>query len=109
MERLDKESAVACSLNDEEFRERRALARRTLIPKIANCERIQNAVVFNFSRSSGLRQNIEDFVTLEQGCCGFLTFEIIDDGSDQPATLRISGPPEASATLDIFANTVNAE
>jgi hypothetical protein len=107
MERLDKDSAVSCSLNDEEFRERRALARRTLIPKIASYERTGDVLFYTCHQSSGLRQAIENFVQLEQQCCSFLTFEIIDD-DDQPVALRISGPPEASATIDIFAAAVEA-
>lgn len=107
MERLDKGAAVSCSLNDEEFRERRALARRTLLPKIASFERSGDILLYTCHQSSGLRQAILNFVNLEQQCCGFLTFEIIDD-DDQPPTLRISGPPEASATIDIFAAAVEA-
>ncbi|QJB69037.1 hypothetical protein [Parasphingorhabdus halotolerans] len=106
MERLDKNAAVSCSLNDEEFRDRRALARRTLIPKIESCDRTGDILLFTFYQSSDLRQTIEDFVTLEQQCCGFLTFKIIDVDDGQPTALKISGPPEASATIDIFAAAV---
>ena len=109
MERLDKDSEVACSLNDDEFRERRALARRTLIPHVRHCERSQNTLRFTFRKYDNLRQNIQEFVDLEQQCCSFLTFEIIDGGCCQPPTLTISGPPEASATIGMFANAINSE
>lgn len=107
MEILDTEAAVSCSLNDEEFRARRALARRTFIPKIQDWERTQDTLLFTFYQSEDLRQTIEDFVNLERQCCGFLTFEIIDNDT-QPAALRISGPPNAAAAIDLFAATVEA-
>lgn len=107
MERLDKGAAVSCSLNDDEFRERRTLARRTLIPRIESCERAGDTLRITFHQSNDLRQSVEHFVALEQQCCGFLTFEITCD-ADQLAALRISGPPDASATIDIFAQAIEA-
>lgn len=106
MERLDKDAAVSCSLNDEEFQDRRALARHTLIPKVESCRRDGDILRFTFHQSIGLRQTIEDFIELEQQCCGFLTFEVVDIDDEQPIILKIYGPPEATTTLDIFAAAI---
>lgn len=107
MEILDKDAAVSCLLNDEEFRERRALARRVFIPKIRDWKRTQDILLFTFHQSKDIRQTIEGFVNLEQQCCGFLTFKIIDN-DDQPPALRISGPPNASEVIDFFVEAVEA-
>ena len=34
MSKTDNHTAIACTLNDAEFRERRILARQTILPKI---------------------------------------------------------------------------
>ena len=108
MERLDKETEVSCSLNDVEFRQRRAMARRTLIPHAQACKRHENGVRIAFGPSKGLQKLVEEFVKLERQCCGFLTFEITDGTCGHSKVLSISGPPEASATIDMFANAVDA-
>ena len=103
MERLDAGAATACSLNDAEFRERRALARRILIEKIAGVKRTENALTVTFEDSAALREELEHFVLLERQCCGFLDFVISDE---LPIELTISGPPEAAATIEMFARAV---
>lgn len=103
MDRLDIGAEVACSLNDAEFKERRALARRTLIENVTGARRTRNGLVLTFENSGALRRDLEHFISLERRCCGFLDFSITDVRSVE---LTISGPSEAAATIDIFAAAV---
>ncbi len=108
MERLDDGAAVACSLNDAEFLERRTLARRTLIPQVTASKRIQDGLILTFVGDESLRSDLETFVSLEQQCCGFIEFTISPDTAEpnSPIELRIGGRPEAAATIEMFAQAV---
>ena len=103
MERLEAGAAVACTLSDEEFRQRRALARRTLIERVIRAKRTGNGLVVTFEDSGTLRKDLEHFVSLERQCCAFLDFSITNE---QPIELTISGSPEAAATIELFARAV---
>lgn len=104
MERLDAGAALACTLNDAAFRERRALARRTLIRKVVGSKRISNGLVLSFEESETLQKDLGSFISLERQCCAFLDF-VISDG--KPTKLTISGPVEAAATIDMFAAAID--
>lgn len=111
MVRLDSGAPIACSLNDADFRERRAFAREKLIPKIRSSRRIENGVEFHFDPEDKLGANLNAFVQLERQCCGFLTFTTLPEGEDSatPIGLRIEGPPEATATIETFAQAIVPE
>ncbi|MDA0229873.1 MAG: hypothetical protein O3B21_06760 [Proteobacteria bacterium] len=93
---------ITCSLTDEEFRERRAMARKDLLPHILDGERMDSGLRLTFADSVALRSRVESFIRLERQCCGFLTFTLAPpiDG----LILTIEGPPEAQITLDRFAD-----
>lgn len=105
MQRLDSDAPVACSLNEADFRERRAHARRRLIPKVTKLERINNGLIFWFDADAELEDDVNTFVELERQCCGFLTFTITtaDDDPNKATGLKIEGPPESAPTLEMFA------
>lgn len=95
---------IACSLTDEEFRERRAMAREFLLPHIVGTEKLESGLRVTFPETDTLRSNVETFVRLERQCCEFLTFTITPP--DQGLTVTIEGPPEARATIDMFAAAI---
>ncbi len=101
MSEKTQEVEVACSLTDAESRERRLLARGTLFPHITTAEKIATGLKLTFPNSDVVRSNLEEFVSLERQCCGFLTFDI--SPSEQGLVLTIDGPAEAQATLQKFA------
>ena len=105
MTRLDAGQALACSLNDDAFRERRALARRTLLPKLHSMHRNADGVDLSFADSPRLREQLNEFVDLERRCCGFLKFSIkrITTDGVPMLCLQITGPPDAAKTVDMFA------
>ena len=108
MERLDKSAAIACSLSDSEFRERRALARTTLLQHIERTQRISNGLRLEFANSDQLHKDIEKFVSLERQCCGFLTFTIERnvDPTVKPIVLTIEGPSDAVATIETISQFI---
>lgn len=105
MKRLDRGQPVACSLNDQEFRDRRDYIRRRLAPNLDRAERVESGLILHFKGDEALRNDLEEFVTLEQQCCGFLTFDISPERgtTESRLQLRIDGPPEARATLEMLA------
>lgn len=95
---------VACSLTDEEFRARRGIVRESLLPYIVETEKLESGLKLTFLETDMLRSHVETFVSLERQCCGFLTFTMTPP--DEGLTLTIEGPPEAQATLGMFATDV---
>jgi hypothetical protein len=101
-------ATLACSLNDTDFRERRALMRKTLLPSVTSSKRTANGLHLSFANTEELCGDLETFVHLERQCCGFLTFTVTPQpaSADAPLTLLIEGPSEASATIEMFARTL---
>ena len=96
--------AFACSLNDDEFRQRRRLIREELLPHVTRIEKPAGGLRVTFPETSDLRAAVETFVGLERQCCGFLSFTIAPPG--EGLILTIEGPPEARGTLDMFAAAI---
>ncbi len=94
-------SEIACSLTDDEFRKRRAMARKYLIPHIIKTERLDSGLRLSFRETDALRSRVDTFVNLERQCCDFLTFAVTPP--DRGLSVTIQGPPEAQATLEMFA------
>lgn len=106
MGNLSSQTAIACTLTDAETRDRRTLARRTVIPKITAYERLSNGVVLVFENAATCRAQVAEFIVLEQGCCGFLTFELEPDLAVLDGLLRltITGPQGAEEVIDMFVS-----
>ncbi|MEE9315117.1 MAG: hypothetical protein V3V02_10755 [Rhizobiaceae bacterium] len=111
MTKIDDEIEIACTLNDEEFRERRALARQTIIPKILKYRRVKNGLSLAFANAPDTRSDVKEFIRLEKGCCGFLTFELspVSHTSDEAIIVVITGPPDATKFIDIFIGLVEGD
>ena len=103
MQQRTSPNEFACSLNDEEFRRRRRLIRRTLLPHIVRTEKLTDGLRLVFPASDELSAQVRQFVDLERQCCGFLSFTITPSG--EHLVLTIEGPPEAAGTLGMFAAT----
>ena len=100
----EKAIDVACSLNSAEFRKRRRLMRAALRPHLLRSKHTASGLTLTFPDNEPLRAQLETFVSLERQCCGFLTFTI---SSDQEAViLSVEGPPEAEATIGMFAGII---
>lgn len=92
---------VACSLNGAEFRKRRRMMRESLRPHLLRSKRTATGLTLMFPDTESLRTQLAAFVGLERQCCGFLTFTISSE--HEAVLLSIEGPPEAEATIEMFA------
>lgn len=97
-------TAIACSLTSKELRERRAMARERLWPHLEATETFAHGLTLTFPNTDAIRATVEEFVGLERQCCGFLTFIVTPP--EQGLAVRIEGPPEAAATLAMFATAI---
>lgn len=92
---------IACSLDGEQLRDRQKMVRTTLLSHLVEAEKFGSGLRLTFPESDTLRSSVETFVGLERQCCGSLSFTVTPP--DKGLTLTIEGPPEAQATLDMFA------
>ncbi len=91
---------LACSLNDEEHRERRKFVRQALLPKILRTEKTASGLLLIFNKTEDLKSDVELFIELERQCCRFLHFDL--KSGDTELLLTIEGPAEAKAVLSQF-------
>jgi len=103
----DLAKPVACTLTNAQTRARRALVRDTVLPKIINYGRVENGLTLSFANAPNIRADVQEFVRLEQGCCGFLSFDL-SAAENAPLTLIITGADDAQSTIDTMFNIVEA-
>jgi hypothetical protein len=90
---------IACTLTEEQMRERR---RQVLEPFHDNtCQRTELANGYAYEFPSEKLLDLARLVDLERQCCQFLTFKIIIE-PQQYVRLEITGPPEAKNTIADF-------
>ena len=92
----------ACSLTAPELRERRALARASLVPHVITAVRSQEVLTVTFAASNAMRAQIESFVSLERQCCGFLDFDVSEQAGDRWLLLTVTGPAEAEDVMALM-------
>jgi hypothetical protein len=111
MVNLDERAALACSLNDADYRERRAMVRKTFRQNITTLQRTTNGLILKFIQTDNLRSEIEAFIGQEKRCCGFLNFTIrpAADHAKAALELHIEGPPDAAATIEMFARAIEEQ
>ncbi|MEM7016691.1 MAG: hypothetical protein AAF512_05035 [Pseudomonadota bacterium] len=95
---------ISCTLNDEEFAERRALVRATILPEIIKQERTTTGLHLLFTDTEVVRTNVEEFIELERQCCGFLTLTV--SPKTEPLHLIIDAPVDAQSTLDTLSTVI---
>lgn len=100
MSQPSRTTELACSLNEEDHRDRRKFVRESLIPKILATEKSATGLRLIFEDTDSVRSAVELFVELESQCCGFLNFAITS--SSHGLVLMIEGPPEANRILAKF-------
>ena len=99
---------IACNLTDEEFRARRVLARQTILPLVVNYKHLKNGLHLQFSNTPKSLSNVQEFISLEQGCCGFLTFELSPetDPSSNLIELNVTGPDGVARFVNLFTQLI---
>ncbi len=104
MSETTKTVELACSLNEQELRDRRKFVRESLIPKIKRSQTMESGLRLVFENAETLRSDVELFVELESQCCGFLNFDI--KATDEGLELMIDGPAEAKDILAKFTSAL---
>ncbi len=107
MSETTKSTEIACSLTDREFRERRTMARKFLVPHIIKKEKFASGLRLTFPDTDALRSRVDTFVSLEPQCCESLSFVVTPP--HEGLSVTIEGPPEALPTLELFAAAVADE
>jgi hypothetical protein len=82
----DPVAAGACSLPNDELRNRLAWIRSEILPHATRSERLENGRAWEFGRSPDVRAKLERLVELERACCSGLHFDL----EDGPASLRLT-------------------
>ena len=96
---------MACSLDSEARKDRRAFFRERLLADALRTIRTKNGLRLIFRNDPAVRREIETLVDLERQCCGFLDFALTED--PDRLELSITGPPGARAVLDEMASAVS--
>lgn len=96
---------IYCSLTSDEFRQRRSMARKALLPHLVEARRLECGLRLVFPESDALRSKVEEFIALERQCCATLTFAA--SPPEEGLIVTIQGPPEAAATIELFANAIS--
>ena len=100
---MAEKSELFCTLTDAELRERRSLVRATLLPRVSAWQPLADGLRIEFEAVDGMREQIDEFVELERGCCSFLDFAVRD--ADK-LTLTITGPEEAAGVIGMFSKAL---
>lgn len=96
---------VACSLAAGEMAERRAELRAVFGGSLIEVVRDGDALRVELLDSPGLGERLDHVIDLERACCPFL-----DPAVEREAgrlVVRIAGPPEAAAVIDLFDELVS--
>lgn len=92
--------AVACSLTDVAFRERRDTVQRDLFSGQTGSAVEGDGYRFRFPPDDVWLNRIVGFVLAERQCCPFLTFRIDIQSGVSGIDLRLSGPPGSAAFIE---------
>jgi hypothetical protein len=93
---------VACTLTDDEMRERRRTILDSVRGAVLDITPLPDGYAYRFEASSENLSQLARLVDLERQCCAFLTFRIIVEAGPQPLCLEIKGPAEAKAMISEF-------
>ena len=92
------DAPTACSLTAADAARQRdafaALCDRALV----DVQRGTSSVAFRFRDEAGVRREIEEYVRVERGCCGFLDFAV-EQGDGLPVLRIAAGEGTPAAVL----------
>jgi hypothetical protein len=91
-------TTIVCTLSEAKGRTRREELRDGLVREIRAARELRDGIAFRFDTSVANREALEDFIRVEEGCCGFATYGIRPERN--ALWLEIRGP---DGTRDLFA------
>lgn len=95
------ETPIACSLTEAQLAERRLTVLDSVRDAVVKTVRLPDGYAYDFSKSAIILERVQQLVTLERQCCGFLTFEVLL--TNDSIRLKITGPETAIPIIsDLF-------
>lgn len=93
------EGALSCSLTSEELRERIAMLRKEVFPKMIKKEELEEGYIYYFEDEGDLAIKILEFIGKEKQCCPFFKFDLSILPFKKGLALQISGSEGVKAFL----------
>lgn len=93
------EGALSCSLTSEELRDRIAMLRNEVFPKITKKEELKEGYIYYFEDEDDLAIKILEFIGKEKQCCPFFKFDLSILPFKKGIALQISGSKGVKAFL----------
>ena len=93
--------AIACALTAAEMSQRLAEIAALGEAALLDTQVIKGHVILRFAAHDGIRPRLEAIIAAESRCCGFMTFDLRDDGAQ--IALRIDAPEDAQLVLEELA------
>lgn len=106
---MSETTEFACSLSNREFRDRRAMIRERILPYAVEKRVIPRGLQVTFAGGDEMRARLEEFITLEHQCCGFLSFDLSSAMDGQALVLTVTGPNEAQNVLRTLAAKIASD
>ncbi|HKF01922.1 MAG TPA: hypothetical protein VKB49_06390 [Candidatus Sulfotelmatobacter sp.] len=97
-----KSKPIACSLTNEESRDREAELLTRFKAAGMETEELQQGFAFRLPGDANLIQLVTELIVAERECCPFLTFEFAALPNMGPIIVRVTGP----AGVKEFVRTV---
>jgi hypothetical protein len=95
------EIPITCSLTEAQLAEHRLTVLDSVRDAVVKTTRLPDGYAYEFSKSPIILERVQQLVTLERQCCGFLTFEVLH--SNDSIRLKITGPEKAIPIIaDLF-------
>lgn len=91
----DDNIPIACTLTDDEFRERERNVIRRLMPSVLERRETAGGYSYRFPADDKFLADVKEFILLERKCCPFLDFKLSVERGNGAITLELSGPPGA--------------
>jgi hypothetical protein len=93
-----RELPMACSLQPDEWAERKKLIDRIAAAGVEDVDLGKETLTFSFHANAQLRASLKELIRLEGVCCPFLAFELREhDGS---LTLTVQAPEGPATALE---------
>ena len=85
------EGALSCSLTSEALKDRIALLREEIFPKLVKKEELEEGFIYYFEDEGDLAVKILEFIGKEKQCCPFFKFDVSVLPFKKGIALQISG------------------
>ena len=96
---MDKEIPIACSLTDNELRERRKKVLNKIAALLIDSRELPDGFRYRFSIDDSILQNLITVINLERKCCPFLNFKLSLEAGEDFASLDLTGRQGAKETI----------